>query len=49
MPVAAGIPGEALDNALDALAAAALADPCLASNPRPVSRDDLKALLRRVR
>ena len=45
----AGISGEALDAALDALTEAALADPCLASNPRPASRDDLRAILRRVR
>lgn len=45
----AGISGEALDSGLDALAGAALADPCLASNPRTATRDDLKAILRRVR
>ena len=45
----AGIPGEALDAALDALTTAALADPCLRTNPRPASREDLKAILRRVR
>ena len=45
----AGIAGEALEDALEDLADAALADPCLSSNPRPVGRDDLKALLHRVR
>lgn len=45
----AGISGTALESALDALVDAALADPCLAGNPRKPGRDDLKAILRQVK
>ena len=45
----AGIPTADLDAAADALADAALADACAASNPRPATGEDLKAILRQVR
>jgi 1-propanol dehydrogenase len=45
----AGISTADLDAAADALADAALADACAASNPRPATREDLKSILRQVR
>lgn len=44
----AGIDPGALEAALDSLVEAALADPCLAANPRPAGPEDLRALLRRA-
>lgn len=43
---AAGLERAAVEAQADAVCRAALADPCLASNPRPVSLEDLRTLLR---
>lgn len=45
----AGIPAQELDAALDQLCEAALQDPCMQTNPRSPTKDDLKALLRQVK
>ena len=44
----AGIPADRLAEALDGLTEAALADACIAANPRKPGRDDLKAILLQV-
>ncbi len=42
----AGIPREALHRHMDELCEAALADPCTATNPRPLTMEDCRGILR---
>jgi len=44
----AGVPMGEVEAAMDSLTEAALEDGCLAGNPRPVSREDLRRLIREV-